>query len=490
MQYEQAYSFLMPKLEQEISPDYSYHSAHHTKAVIDAADRLAISENINDNEKMILRTAALFHDAGFLEHHVHHEEMSCRLAGQYLPDFCYNETEINQVCRLIMATKLPQAPGSSLEEIMCDADLYYLGTDRYFAVSENLYHEYKKLGIVKSRSDWRKKQILFFTSHRYFTKTAMQELNPKKQENLRLLKGEDVAIQKDHGLAAHLQDYLLMIVGVLIASFALKTFLVPNHFLDGGVTGISLLIHELYKIPLAYVILACNVPFIIASYFSVGFRFALRSFLCAFLLAACLQWIPYSIFSADKFMITSDKMLISLFGGIFLGLGMGLTMRAGSALDGMEVLAIYTWKKTSFTITEIILAINIIIFGIAALQFEISKALYAVLTYLAATKTIDYVVEGIEAYTGVTIISGNSELIKHRLVNELGRSITIYKGERGYLPGKFEISSDCDIIFTVITRLELRRLKNLVYEADPKAFVFANTIKEASGGILKRRHVH
>jgi uncharacterized membrane-anchored protein YitT (DUF2179 family) len=183
-------------------------------------------------------------------------------------------------------------------------------------------------------------------------------------------------------------------------------------------------------------------------------------------------------------------MLISVFGGIFLGLGMGLTMRAGSALDGMEVLAIYTWKKTSFTITEIILAINIIIFGIAALQFEISKALYAVLTYLAATKTIDYVVEGIEAYTGVTIISGNSELIKHRLVNELGRSITIYKGERGYLPGKFEISSDCDIIFTVITRLELRRLKNLVYEADPKAFVFANTIKEASGGILKRRHVH
>ncbi|TMI78713.1 MAG: YitT family protein, partial [Bacteroidetes bacterium] len=110
--------------------------------------------------------------------------------------------------------------------------------------------------------------------------------------------------------------------------------------------------------------------------------------------------------------------------------------------------------------------------------------------YLAATKTIDYVVEGIEAYTGVTIISGNSELIKHRLVNELGRSITIYKGERGYLPGKFEISSDCDIIFTVITRLEFRRLKNLVYEADPKAFVFANTIKEASGGILKRRHVH
>jgi uncharacterized membrane-anchored protein YitT (DUF2179 family) len=169
---------------------------------------------------------------------------------------------------------------------------------------------------------------------------------------------------------------------------------------------------------------------------------------------------------------------------------MGFAMRIGCALDGIEVLALYTRKRTSFTITEIIMAINIVIFSIAGVKFGMETALYSVLTYLAATRTVDYVVEGIEAYTGVTIISGNSELIKQKLVNELGRSITIYKGERGYLPGKFEVSIDCDIIFTVITRLELRKLKNLVYEADPKAFVFANTIKEASGGVLKRRHTH
>jgi uncharacterized membrane-anchored protein YitT (DUF2179 family) len=112
------------------------------------------------------------------------------------------------------------------------------------------------------------------------------------------------------------------------------------------------------------------------------------------------------------------------------------------------------------------------------------------LTYFTASKTIDYVVEGIEAYTGVTIISGKSEIIKSRLVNELGRGITVYKGERGFLPGKFEMYNDCDIIFTIITRLELRKLKNLVIEVDPNAFIFANTIKEASGGIIKRRHIH
>ena len=122
--------------------------------------------------------------------------------------------------------------------------------------------------------------------------------------------------------------------------------------------------------------------------------------------------------------------------------------------------------------------------------YGIESALYSILTYFAATRSIDYVVEGIQAYTGVTIISGKSEVIKYQLVNNLERGITVYKGERGFLPGKFEFSSECDIIFTVINRLELRRLKNLVYEVDPQAFVFANTIKEASGGIIKRRHKH
>ncbi len=201
------------------------------------------------------------------------------------------------------------------------------------------------------------------------------------------------------------------------------------------------------------------------------------------LLGLCLFLIP-------GYPLTDDKLLISIFGGVFLGIGIGLVMRAGAALDGIEVLALYTLKRTSFTITEIILGINILIFTIAALKFGIETALYSILTYFAATRTIDYVVEGLQAYTGVTIISAESEAIKYELVNNLGRGITVYKGERGFLPGNFEVSADVDIIFTVITRLELRKLNNLVHNVDPKAFVFASTIKEASGGIIKRRRAH
>ena len=180
------------------------------------------------------------------------------------------------------------------------------------------------------------------------------------------------------------------------------------------------------------------------------------------------------------------SVIVAVFGGAFLGIGIGLVMRAGAALDGIEVLAFYTMKRTSFTITEIILGINIIIFSVAALKFGIETSLYSVLTYFAATKTIDYVVEGIQAYTGMTIISAKSEEIKHQLINNLGRGITVYKGERGFLPGKFDVSVDGDIIYTVVMRI----LKNLIYEIDSEAFVFANTIKEASGGIIKSRVKH
>jgi uncharacterized membrane-anchored protein YitT (DUF2179 family) len=201
------------------------------------------------------------------------------------------------------------------------------------------------------------------------------------------------------------------------------------------------------------------------------------------MLGICLYAVPYPV-------ITSDKLLISIFGGFFLGVGIGLTMRGGCAVDGIEVLALYTWRHTSFTISEIVLGLNIIIFSIAAFRYGPEVSLYSMLTYFTASKTVDYVVEGIEAYTGVTIISANSERIKEKLVNEMGRGITIYKGERGFLPGKYEVHSEVDIIFTVITRLELRRLKNLVYAEDPKAFIFANTIKEAAGGVLKKRPTH
>lgn len=383
-------------------------------------------------------------------------------------------------------TKSGSLPTDRLEQLMCDADLYYLGTNSFFERSEQLYDELKHLGKVKNKKEWQQTQINFLTSHKYYSNTAMRQLNKVKQQNIiTIMNGnkKNIFRKKSAGYINTVNDYFLIALGVISAGFALKGFLVPNKFFDGGITGISLLLHELYHWNLAFVIIIANLAFIIASYFTVSKSFALKTFVSVLLLGLCLLYVPYPI-------ITSDKLLISIFGGFFIGVGIGLTMRAGSALDGVEVLALYTLKRTSFTITEIILSINVLIFCFAAMKFGIETALYSVLTYFTASRTIDYVVEGIEAYTGVTIISGQSEVIKYRLVNELGRGITVYKGERGFLPDHYEISEDCDIIFTVVTRLELRRLKNLVYQSDPKAFVFANTIKEASGGVVKKLYKH
>jgi uncharacterized membrane-anchored protein YitT (DUF2179 family) len=280
-----------------------------------------------------------------------------------------------------------------------------------------------------------------------------------------------------------LQDLLLMVAGVLIAGFALKGFLVPNHFFDGGITGISLLLHEIYHFNLAIVIILLNLPLVIISYYTVGKKFAIRTLSAVVLLGISLWLIP-------SVQLTSDKLLISIFGGAFLGLGVGLVMRSGAALDGIEVLAIYTLRKTSFTMSEIILGLNIMIFATAAIYLSVETALYSVLTYFCATRTIDYIIEGIQAFTGVTIISGKNEEIKHELVHKFGRGITIYKGERGYLPDNFDQKIDCDIIFTVISRMEMRKLLNVVQNLDPNAFIIANTIREASGGILSRKSHH
>jgi len=276
-------------------------------------------------------------------------------------------------------------------------------------------------------------------------------------------------------------DTIYVVFGILFCGFALKSFLVPNKFFDGGVTGMSLLIHELDHLNIAYVIVAANIPFIIMGAIQVNKAFAYKTFAAIIGLGLCLHYIPYW---QD---ITHDKLLVSIFGGVFMGIGVGLSIRGGCALDGIEVLALYTGKRISFTISEIILGINIVIFLIAAISIGLETALYSILTYYAASRTSNFVIEGLEEYTGVTIISGQSAIIKEKLVMELGRGITVYKGERGFLRQSFDVSQPADIVFTVVTRMEVRRLKNMVHEIDEKAFIFTSTIKEAAGGVLKRR---
>lgn len=284
-------------------------------------------------------------------------------------------------------------------------------------------------------------------------------------------------------LPPFLKDTIYTTLGILFCGFALKGFLVPNQFFDGGVTGVSLLIHELYHINIAYIIIIANLPLIIMGAYQVGRNFALKTLIAVIGLGLCLLFIPYP-------QITSDKLLVSIFGGVFMGIGVGLAIRGGCALDGIEVLALYTGKRISFTISEIILGINIIIFLIAAIKLGLPTALYSILTYYTASRTINFVIEGLEEYTGVTIISGQSAAIREQLVMNLGRGITVYKGERGFLKESFNLSQPVDIVFTVVTRLEVRRLRNIVNEIDPVAFVFTSSIKEAAGGVLKRRVRH
>ena len=286
-------------------------------------------------------------------------------------------------------------------------------------------------------------------------------------------------------LPVDVQDTIYAVAGTLVCGFALKGFLIPNKLQDGGVTGISLLVHDLYHINIAWVIILINIPFIIAGAYNVNKKFALKTLACVIGLGACIAFIHYPV-------ITSDKLLACMFGGLFLGLGIGLAMRAGCSIDGIEVLAVFTLKRSAFTISEIILGFNVIIFLLDALKLGLETSLYSVLTYYIASRTINYVIEGLEEYTGVTIISGKSDIIKEQIVMKLGRGITIYNGQRGFLKNNFEYHEPCDIVFTVITRLEVRRLKNLVHSIDPNAFVFTNSIKEVagSGGVLKHRKGH
>lgn len=488
MRFDTIYALVIEKLKNEIPAFVTYHNFQHTINVIKHTQYLADKESVNDADKDLLKTAALLHDTGFIfdTKSEGHELRSCDFAQQILPQYGYLEDEIVVIKELIMATRLPQNPQNKLQEIICDADLYYLGTDNYFLFSDRLVREFKKEGRQISDKKWYEMQRDFLSSHHFFTETAQKELNLRKKKNLKQIENRMKNISKtseSSKIQGYIQEYLMIIFGVLVAAVALKGFLVPNHFFDGGVTGLSLLIHELYHVNLALVIVLMNIPLIITGYFTVGKTFAIKTFVAVVLLGIVLLSLP-------EFDLTHDKLLISIFGGVFLGLGVGLNMRAGAALDGIEVLALYTLKKTSFTITEIILGINIIIFSIAAFKFGVETALYSCLTYFAASRTIDYVVEGLQAFTGVTIISAESEVVKYQLVNNLKRGITVYKGERGFLPDSFNVSSDCDIIFTIITRFELRKLKNLVHDVDPNAFVFANTIKEASGGIISRKQHH
>ena len=275
-----------------------------------------------------------------------------------------------------------------------------------------------------------------------------------------------------------------LVAGVLSAALGLESFILPNGLFDGGVTGISLLAAQLTNQPqlVSLFLVVFNLPFIWLGYRQMGKGFAFRALAAILGLALVLVFVPFPV-------ITQDKMLIAVFGGFFLGAGIGLAMRGGGVLDGTEILAVYLSRKASLSVGDFVLVLNILIFLVVALLLSVQTALYSILTYLAASKTIEFVVNGIEEYTGVTIISEHGDAIRRALTERLGRGVTVYAGHRGY-GSRGEQPEAIDIVFTVVTRLEVSQVTHEVDQLDPKAFVVMHSVNDAKGGMVKKRALH
>ena len=280
-------------------------------------------------------------------------------------------------------------------------------------------------------------------------------------------------------LRHELKNAVLILAGVLSISFGLEGFLETSGFIDGGVTGVSMLLAKVLGWKLSILIAVINIPFIALGDRQLGHPFAIRSVLGIFGLSATLALIHFPN-------VTDDKLLTAVFGGFFIGAGVGLTIRGGGVLDGTEIAALLISKKSSvLRVGDVILGLNIVIFLVAAYKLGIEASLYSILTYVSASKTLDFLLHGIEEYTAINIISsGQCDAIRHGITERLGRGVTIYKGRGG------KSGADQDILSCIVTRLEIGKVKAIVREMDPSAFLFVSTLVDVEGGVLKRRHKH
>ena len=270
----------------------------------------------------------------------------------------------------------------------------------------------------------------------------------------------------------------LIVLGVFSAAFGLKGFLLSSRFIDGGVTGVSMLLSDVLGWPLSILILAINLPFIAIGYRQIGRAFAIKSTLAIAGLSLCLTFVKFPD-------VTPDKLLTAVFGGFFIGAGIGLAIRGGAVLDGTEIAALLVSKSSHLVkVGDVILLLNVIIFSAAAFFLGIEPALYSMLTYFAASKTVDFLIHGVEEYTAITIVSERSEEIRQAIINDLGRGVTIYKGRGGLS------DAEQDILFSVVTRLEIGRVTTAAKNFDEEAFILIHPLAAAEGGVVKRLALH
>lgn len=274
-----------------------------------------------------------------------------------------------------------------------------------------------------------------------------------------------------------LVESLIIGLGTLLASIGLKAFLLPNGFLDGGVTGIAILMSQLIGVNISVLLLIVSIPFLILAWKTLTRRIVYKSFIS---IAALALLIHFENFNS----ITDDKLLISIFGGLFLGSGIGLAIKNGAVLDGSEILGIFINSRFGISIGKVILVFNIILFVITAFLISVEVSMYSILTFLVTAKVIDLTIEGFEDYVGLMIVSQKSKDIGNELIDTIGVGVTIYKGSKGY--GKGGIRQQSEIVHTVINRIDIRRTYNLIETIDDKAFITEFDVNNVKGGILKK----
>ena len=288
---------------------------------------------------------------------------------------------------------------------------------------------------------------------------------------------ENISKTRMNKLKQFLSESFQIGIGILLASIGLKAFLLPNGFLDGGVTGIAILISQLFDFNISIVLLIVSIPFLLIGWNTLSKKIVLKSFLS---ITALAIFIHFENFTS----VTDDKLLIAIFGGLFLGAGIGITIKNGSVLDGSEILGIFINNRLGISIGKVILLFNIILFSITALLVSIEISMYSILTFLITAKVIDLMIEGFEDYVGLMIVSERSNIIELRLVNEIGIGITIYKGSKGFGHRGQKVHEE--VIHTVINRIDINRTYRLIEQIDEKAFIIEFDVNNVKGGIVKK----
>ena len=281
-----------------------------------------------------------------------------------------------------------------------------------------------------------------------------------------------------HKMIRLIKTYIILFIGSILAAFGLEEFIIPNHFIDGGVVGVAIVLNHLLPLSFAVYIVILNLPFLYLGYRYIGKSFAFATF---FSVSSLAYWT--TVFRPLQ-NATQDLFLAAIFGGIMIGIGVGLIIRYGGSLDGSEIVAIIWSKKSSFSVGEIIMFMNVFIFAGAGLVFGWDNAMYSVVTYFVAFKMIDITVEGLDESKGVMIVTDYPDEIADILMKRLGRGVTILYGEGGYT------GAPKKILYSIITRLEIAKLKTIIFEKDEGAFVTIHEVHDVLGGRVKKRAIH